>query len=207
MTVTLTAELPLFGEGRLAGVDEAGRGPLAGPVVAAAVVFEEGRPTPGVADSKTLSAARRKHLAGEIRRSALSWSVAWADSAEIDYLNILHASMLAMQRAVLGLRVAPDHVQVDGNRCPRLGHGLRCTVEAIVRGDGKVPAIGAASILAKVTRDEMMMALDTRYPGYAFEQHKGYPTADHLAALDRLGPSPVHRYSFRPVRERAGRTG
>lgn len=206
MSTGLNVELPFFGDGRLAGVDEAGRGPLAGPVVAAAVVFDVGRPTPGVADSKTLSAARRERLAGEIRRDALSWSVAWADPAEIDCLNILQASLLAMQRAVLGLRMAPDHVQVDGNRCPRLGHGLHCTVEAIVRGDGRVAAIGAASILAKVARDKMMKALDKRYPGYDFERHKGYPTADHLAALDRLGPSPVHRYSFRPVSERAGRS-
>jgi ribonuclease HII len=198
------AELPLFGGDRLAGVDEAGRGPLAGPVVAAAVVLDERNVPDGLADSKTLSEAARRRLAADVRRTALGWAVAWADPAEIDRLNILEASMLAMQRAVLGLAVAPDHVQVDGNRCPRLRHGLACTVEAIVRGDGSVASISAASILAKVARDGMMAALEARYPGYGFEQHKGYPTAAHLAALDRLGPSAVHRFSFRPVRLRAG---
>lgn len=199
MTASRVAELPLFGGERLAGVDEAGRGPLAGPVVAAAVVFRDGEAPAGVADSKTLSPAARERLAVEVRGSALCWAVAWADPAEIDRLNILQASLLAMRRAVLGLALVPDHVQVDGNRCPRLGHGLRCTVEAIVRGDGRVAAISAASILAKVARDAMMARMDARYPGYSFERHKGYPTAAHLDALDRLGPCPIHRRSFRPV--------
>lgn len=207
MSVGVTAGLPLFGGERLAGVDEAGRGPLAGPVVAAAVVFEPGTVPAGVADSKKLTARARERIAVEIRRAATTWSVAWADPAEIDRLNILQASMLAMQRAVLGLVVRPGHVQVDGNRCPRLGHGLDCTVEAIVGGDGTIAAIGAASILAKVVRDGMMVEMDERYPGYRFEQHKGYPTAVHLEALGRLGPSPIHRRSFRPVSAaaRAGR--
>jgi ribonuclease HII len=195
----LIGELPLFAGARLAGVDEAGRGPLAGPVVAAAVVFGGEAPPAGLADSKTLAPAARERLAREIRGAALSWAVAWADPAEIDRLNILEASMLAMQRAVLGLGVRPEHVQVDGNRCPRLAHGLGCTVEAIVRGDGRIPSISAASILAKVARDAMMVAMDARYPGYGFDRHKGYPTAEHLAALASLGPCPIHRRSFRPV--------
>jgi ribonuclease HII len=193
------AELPLFAGARPVGVDEAGRGPLAGPVVAAAVVFGSGSVPPGLADSKTLLPDARERLAAEIRRAAVGWAVAWADPAEIDRLNILQASMLAMQRAVLRLGVRPEHVQVDGNRCPRLAHGLRCTVEAIVRGDAKIPAISAASILAKVARDAMMVAMETRYPGYGFDRHKGYPTPEHLMALASLGPSPIHRRSFRPV--------
>jgi ribonuclease HII len=199
VTAGRTVALPLFSGARLAGVDEAGRGPLAGPVVAAAVVLPDGLAPAGLADSKTVAPRARERLAEEIRRAALSWAVAWADPSEIDRLNILQASLLAMQRAVLGLGVSPEHVQVDGNRCPRLGHGLRCTVEAIVRGDGTVPAISAASILAKVERDRMMGQMDARYPGYDFATHKGYPTAAHVEALERLGPSPIHRRSFRPV--------
>ena len=196
-----SSELPLFDATLVAGVDEAGRGPLAGPVVAAAVVFgRSGMPT-GLADSKKLTARARERLALQIRAHAVGWAVAWADPEEIDRLNILQASLLAMQRATLGLRVRPGHVQVDGNQCPRLGHGLRCTVEAIVGGDGTIPEISAASILAKVARDEMMIEMDALYPGYSFEQHKGYPTARHMAALRSLGPSPIHRRSFRPVRQ------
>jgi ribonuclease HII len=199
------AELPLFAGTRPAGVDEAGRGPLAGPVVAAAVVFRPGGVPHGLADSKTLLPDVRERLAAEIRGVALGWAVAWADPAEIDRLNILQASMLAMQRAVLRLGVRPDHVQVDGNCCPRLAHGLRCTVETIVRGDAKIPAISAASILAKVARDAMMVPMETRYPGYGFDRHKGYPTPEHLRALAKLGPSPIHRRSFRPVAASLGR--
>lgn len=195
-----SAELPLFDADLIAGVDEAGRGPLAGPVVAAAVVFGSAGAPDGLADSKKLTARVRERLAVEIRAQAVGWAVAWADPEEIDRLNILQASLLAMQRATLGLRVRPGHVQVDGNQCPRLGHGLRCTVEAIVGGDGTIREISAASILAKVARDGMMVQMDALYPGYCFEQHKGYPTARHLAALRSLGPSPIHRRSFRPVR-------
>lgn len=195
------ARLSLFPDGCWAGVDEAGRGPLAGPVVAAAVILGPGNVPDGLADSKQLSPRRREILAARVRATALAWSVAWADAAEIDALNILGATLLAMRRAVLGLMVSPRHVQVDGNRCPRVA----CTVEAIVRGDSKVAAISAASILAKVARDRCMERLDAVYPGYGFERHKGYPTRSHMDALVSLGPSPVHRRSFRPV-ERAART-
>jgi ribonuclease HII len=194
--------LPIFPAGRCAGVDEAGRGPLAGPVVAAAVVLDPCAIPAGLADSKQLAPDRRERLAVRIRQTALAWSVAWADAAEIDALNILAATMLAMRRAVLGLAPGPQHVQVDGNRCPRLG----CTVEAIVRGDAKVAAISAASILAKVARDRCMERLDAVYPGYGFGRNKGYPTPGHLEALAGLGPCPVHRRSFRPV-EQAARAG
>jgi ribonuclease HII len=189
--------LPLFAPRRMAGVDEAGRGPLAGPVVAAAVILDPQYPIEGLADSKALDPVRREELAGLIRARARAWSIAWADAAEIDALNILEASMLAMRRAVERLAVLPDHVCVDGNRCPRLG--WRYTVEAIVAGDATVPEISAASILAKTWRDAWMERLDARYPGYGFARHKGYPTAEHRAALDRLGPCPVHRRSFGPV--------
>jgi ribonuclease HII len=185
----------------IAGVDEAGRGPLAGPVVAAAVILNPSRPIDGVGDSKALTERQRDVLAVQIREHALAWSVAWADAAEIDTLNILQATFLAMRRALSGLRVAPAHVQVDGNRAPSLiGLGLQCHVETIVKGDAKVAAIGAASILAKTTRDAMLLQLDQIYPGYGLAGHKGYPTAAHCAALAKLGPSAIHRMSFAPVR-------
>jgi ribonuclease HII len=184
----------------VAGVDEAGRGPLAGPVVAAAVILDPARPIAGLADSKALSAERRAALAVAIRGRALAWAVAAASVEEIDALNILNASLLAMERAVAALQPAPRRALVDGNRAPR----LPCEVLTIVRGDASEPAISAASILAKVERDGLMVALETHYPGYGFAQHKGYPTAAHLAALDALGVSPVHRRSFAPVRNRLG---
>lgn len=191
---------PAMGQGlkerRVAGIDEAGRGPLAGPLVAAAVILDPARPIVGLADSKALSAARREALAAEIRERALAWAVGRCEPAEIDRLNILQATLLAMQRAVAGLAIAPEHALFDGNRCPVLA----CSAEAIVKGDAKVPAIGAASILAKVTRDAELVSLDARYPGYGLAGHKGYPTAEHLEALRRLGPSPCHRLSFGPVR-------
>ena len=187
--------------GRLvAGVDEAGRGPLAGPVVAGAVILDPMRPIDGLDDSKKLSPARREALAVEIKLKALAWSVSWADAAEIDSLNILHATMLAMRRAVLGLCVRPQLVEVDGNRLPNLeiGNG-RIQGNAIVGGDALVEAISAASILAKVRRDAIMCEVDQLYPGYGFAQHKGYGTVLHRESLDRLGPCPQHRWSFRPV--------
>lgn len=186
--------------GAVAGVDEAGRGPLAGPVVAAAVILDPQCPVAGLADSKTLSPARRTALAGEIRAMSLAWAVGWADAAEVDALNILQATFLAMRRALLDLAVTPAHVIVDGNRCPDLRDVVHeCTVEAVVRGDATVASVSAASILAKCARDEHMLELDQRYPGYGFSAHKGYPTAAHVEALRRLGPSPVHRLSFAPV--------
>ncbi len=183
------------------GVDEAGRGPLAGPVCAAAVILDPQRPIPGLKDSKKLSAASRIRLADEIRRHALAWSVAWASVAEIDRLNILNASLLAMQRAVEGLSLRPALVLVDGNRCPP----LILPVRAIVRGDDLEPAISAASILAKTERDKEMRRLADIYPQYGFERHAGYPTPEHLAALERHGPCVVHRLSFGPVRRRTQR--
>jgi ribonuclease HII len=186
--------------GPTAGVDEAGRGPLAGPVVAAAVILDPGRPIVGLADSKALTAARREALEVEIRAGSLAWGLGWADAAEVDAINVLQATFLAMRRALAALSRAPAHVIVDGDRCPRLdGLGLDCTIEAVVRGDATVPSVSAASILAKCARDQHMRELDARYPGYGFAGHKGYPTAAHLAALRRLGPSPVHRRSFAPV--------
>jgi len=182
----------------VAGVDEAGRGPLAGPVVAAAVILDPRRPIEGLADSKTLTAARREALAREIRRHASAHAVAQADVAEIDALNILHATMLAMRRAVEALGVAPDEVLVDGNRCP----DVACRVRAIVKGDRDIAAISAASILAKTVRDALLVELDAAYPAYGFAQHKGYPTPEHLAALARHGPCPAHRRSFAPVAQR-----
>jgi ribonuclease HII len=189
--------LALFAAQRVAGVDEAGRGPLAGPVVAAAVILDPAREIPGLADSKALSAMARAALAELIRARSSAWAIAWADAAEIDALNILAASMLAMRRAVDRLAIAPGHVQVDGNCCPRLGRG--CTVEAVVGGDASVPAISAASILAKTWRDAWMERLELRHPGYGFARHKGYPTAQHRAALLQLGPCAAHRRSFAPV--------
>ncbi len=179
----------------VAGVDEAGRGPLAGPVVAAAVILDERQPIAGLADSKKLSAARRDQLYDEIRAKALCCCVAQASVEEIDRLNILQATLLAMQRAVAGLRLKPGLVLVDGNRLPL----LEMRAEAIVKGDAKVAAISAASILAKVTRDRGLELLDQRYPQYGFARHKGYGTAEHLQALRLHGPCPEHRRSFAPV--------
>jgi ribonuclease HII len=182
----------------LCGVDEAGRGPLAGAVFAAAVILDPAHPIAGLADSKKLSEARRDALAIEIRQHALAWSIATASVAEIDQINILQASLLAMSRAVAGLSVRPDKVEVDGNRVPTLT--IAVPVEAIVKGDAKVAAISAASILAKTARDAELVALDAEWPCYGFAQHKGYPTAAHLAALAQFGASPVHRQSFGPVK-------
>jgi ribonuclease HII len=182
---------------RLAGVDEAGRGPLAGPVVAAAVILHPAREICGLADSKKLSEGSRSALARLIMERSSAWAIAWADAAEIDALNILAASLLAMRRAIDRLGVAPECIAVDGNHCPRVGEGT--AIEAVVGGDATVPAISAASILAKTWRDAWMERLDARYPGYGFARHKGYPTRDHQAALARLGPCPAHRRSFGPV--------
>ncbi len=184
---------------RVAGVDEAGRGPLAGDVFAAAVILAPGSMLPGLRDSKKLSAARRETLAEAVRAEALAWSVARASVAEIDALNILQASLLAMRRAVQALAPPPAAVLVDGNRLP----AWEWRAVAVVGGDDLVPAISAASVLAKVARDEEMRRLDERHPGYGFARHKGYPTAAHVAALVRLGASPVHRMSFAPVRAAA----
>jgi ribonuclease HII len=180
----------------VAGVDEAGRGPLAGPVVAAAVVLSAAYSIDGLADSKTLSALRREALAAQVRAHATGWALGMASVEEIDRLNILQATLLAMQRAVQGLAMTPDLVLVDGNRAPRLS----CPVRTVVRGDALVKSISAASILAKVARDAILQHLDGEYPGYGFAIHKGYPTAAHQRALETLGPSPVHRRSFAPVR-------
>ena len=188
-------------DGPIAGVDEAGRGPLAGPVVAAAVILDPLRSVDGLADSKKLSPGRREQLAGEIREKAAAWSVAWADPAEIDAINILWATMLAMRRAIIGLRITPAAVQVDGNRLPNLkfdSHSIRG--EAIVGGDDKVAAISAASIIAKTTRDRIMADLDQLYPAYEFARHKGYGTEAHRQHLQQLGPCEHHRRSFAPVR-------
>ena len=179
----------------VAGVDEAGRGPLAGPVVAAAVILDPGRPIRGLADSKVLTPERREVLADRIRERAIAWSTGQADVGEIDTINILHATMLAMSRAVAALKVLPEEALVDGNRCPP----LECRVRAIIKGDRDVKAISAASIIAKTTRDAMLREFDKLYPVYGFAQHKGYGTPDHLAALDRHGPCPLHRRSFAPV--------
>lgn len=184
----------------VAGVDEAGRGPLAGPVVAAAVILDPATPIAGLADSKKLSAGRRAELAHCIRRDACAWAVGWADAEEIDRLNILVASHLAMRRALAGLAFAPDHVEVDGNRLPNLRFpGYRLTGTAIIGGDATVAAISAASILAKVARDRTMVVLDALYPEYGFAKHKGYPTQAHRERLSRHGPCPQHRRSFRPL--------
>ena len=187
-------------EGLTAGVDEAGRGPLAGPVVGAAVILDPGRPIDGLADSKALSPARRDVLSVEIRARSLAWGLGWADAAEVDAINVLQATFLAMRRALVSLHTAPAHVIVDGDRCPPLGGlVLDCSIEAVIGGDVTVPSVSAASILAKCARDEFMRGLDACYPGYGFAGHKGYPTAAHVAALRRLGPSPVHRRTFGPV--------
>ncbi len=184
------------GVGLVAGVDEAGRGPLAGPVFAAAVILDPDAQIEGLADSKRLSAGRRADLDHEIRERALSFAVARVGATVIDAINILQATMQAMREAVGGLDPSPDEVLVDGNRCPTLS----CPARAVVRGDVSVAAISAASILAKVARDREMMEMDRRYPEYGFARHKGYGTRAHRAALARLGPSPIHRTSFAPVR-------
>ena len=180
----------------IAGVDEVGRGPLAGDVVAAAVILDPARPIEGLRDSKKLSESRREALAELIRQRATAWAVGRASVAEIDELNILQASLLAMERAVAALSPQPGYVLVDGNRLPRWAYPS----EPVVKGDDRVPAIAAASILAKVQRDGELIALEQAYPGYGFAAHKGYPTAAHLEALRTLGVTPVHRRSYAPVR-------
>jgi ribonuclease HII len=180
----------------IAGVDEAGRGPLAGPVVAAAVILDISRPIVGLADSKILSERKRDALFNEIKENALSWAIALATVEEIDELNILQATLLAMQRAVNGLAIQPDQVLVDGNQLPKLS----MPAQAIIKGDSKVQEISAASILAKVERDRLMVNLDKEYPEFTFRQHKGYGTKQHLNEIDKLGISPIHRKSFNPIK-------
>ena len=197
----LAVTRPRLAGRRTAGVDEAGRGPLAGPVVAAAVILNPSRPIPGLRDSKQLSAQDRERLAARVRSKASAWAIGWADAAEVDVLNILEASLLAMRRAILGLAIAPGRVCVDGNRCPgQLMLGLTCEFEAIIGGDETVREISAASILAKTARDAFMTRVARLYPDYGFERHKGYPTEDHLARLARVGPCRLHRQSFSPLR-------
>ena len=181
--------------GLVCGIDEAGRGPLAGPVVAAAVILDSARPIPGLNDSKKLSEKKRLVLAEMIRERAIAWAVAEASVEELDRINILQASLLAMQRAVAGLTVRPTSALVDGNRCPKLD----IPAEAIIQGDGKIASIAAASILAKTVRDAGMRLLHAQYPQYGFDRHMGYPTAAHFKALEEHGASPVHRRSFGPV--------
>jgi len=178
-----------------AGVDEAGRGPLAGPVIAAAVILNPQKLIAGLADSKMLTEKKREALFPLIQEYALAWAIGRAEVEEIEQLNIFHASLLAMQRAVLALSIMPEHALFDGTHCPK----LPCSVQAIIKGDQKIPAISAASILAKVTRDREMRILDQQYPGYGFAVHKGYGTAAHRQALERLGPCPQHRPSFKGV--------
>ena len=186
----------------VAGVDEVGRGPLAGPVIAAAVILDPARPIEGLKDSKRLSPAQRSRLAHQIRLRASAFALGFADHREIDQINILEASLLAMQRAVLRLKLQPQRVIVDGNQVPRFSATpQRYIVEARIRGDQTVPSISAASILAKVCRDRLMCRWDRRYPGYAFASNKGYPTAVHMDGLKRLGPCQIHRRSFAPVRK------
>ena len=180
----------------MCGVDEAGRGPLAGPVYAAAVILDPARPIQGLKDSKQLSESKREFLEKKIIEQAHSYSVAFATVEEIDRLNILQATMLAMQRAVAGLQIRPDEAWIDGNRCPKLA----CRARAIVQGDRLHPVISAASILAKTARDAEMRRIHERYPQYSFDRHKGYPTPEHLELLERHGPSAIHRRSFAPVR-------
>ncbi|XYQ57124.1 ribonuclease HII [Pectobacterium carotovorum] len=184
----------------IAGVDEVGRGPLVGAVVTAAVILDPTRPIVGLADSKQLSEKRRLSLYDEIKEKALAWSLGRAEPEEIDQLNILHATMLAMQRAVAGLAIVPDFVLIDGNRCP----ALPMSAQAVVKGDSRVAEISAASIMAKVTRDREMVELDQRFPAYGFAQHKGYPTAFHLEKLAVLGATEFHRRSFAPVKRALG---
>lgn len=180
-----------------AGVDEVGRGPLIGAVIAAAVILDPARPIMGLTDSKKLSERKRELLAEQIKSNALAWAIGRAEPEEIDQINILQASLLAMQRAVEQLKIQPDFAWIDGNKCPR----LKMPCEAVVKGDLKVPCISAASIIAKVARDNEMVELDRLYPGYGIADHKGYPTAVHLAALEKLGATPLHRRSFGPVKK------
>jgi ribonuclease HII len=180
----------------VAGVDEVGRGPLAGPVVTAAVILDPARPIAGLADSKKLSEKRREEIAEEIKEKALAWAIGRAEVEEIDQINILQATMQAMSRAVQYLSVQPDFVLIDGNRCPE----LTCPSEAVIKGDENVEEISAASILAKVTRDAEMKEMDKMYPGYGLARHKGYPTKVHIEALSELGITPIHRRSFGPVK-------
>lgn len=180
----------------IAGVDEVGRGPLAGPVVTAAVILDPDNPITGLADSKKLSEKRREEIADEIREKALAWAIGRAEVDEIDNINILQATLQAMSRAVAYLSIQPDFVLVDGNRCPELS----CPAEAVIKGDENVEEISAASILAKVTRDSEMVEMDKKYPGYGLARHKGYPTRVHIEALSKLGVTPIHRRSFGPVK-------
>ncbi|MGB5517697.1 MAG: ribonuclease HII [Gammaproteobacteria bacterium] len=196
MNTIFQDELPVV-DGLLAGVDEAGRGPLVGNVVAAAVILDNNKPIDGLADSKKLSAKRREQLAEQIRDYAIAWRVISIDAATIDRINILQATLLAMKQAVEQLNITPDHVFIDGNRCPRID----VPATAIVKGDQRVAEISAASILAKVERDAQMQVLHEAYPQYGFDKHKGYPTKAHVEALAQHGPCPQHRISFRPVRE------
>lgn len=188
----------IAGQVLIAGVDEVGRGPLAGPVVAAAVILPHDHSIEGLADSKKLSEKRREELAKEIKAQALSWALGRAEVHEIDDINIFHASLLAMQRAVEDLSHKPDKALIDGKFCPELD----CETEAIIKGDASEPVISAASIIAKVARDHEMIALDSVFPGYGFARHKGYPTKAHLTALDELGVLDIHRRSYAPVKAR-----
>lgn len=188
---------PLWTTDLVAGVDEAGRGPLAGPVCAAAVILDPNQLIEGLNDSKKLTAKKREALAPLIKARALAWCIAWADVSEIDSLNILQATMLAMTRAVEGLQVKPELILVDGNRTPK---NLPAPASAVVKGDAKVAAIAAASILAKTARDAKMVALDAAYPGYGFAKHAGYGTAQHIEAIRTLGITPEHRRTFEPVK-------
>ncbi len=184
----------------IAGVDEVGRGPLAGPVVAAAVILDPDRPIEGLADSKKLTEKRRERLSELILERALAWSIARAEVEEIDRINILQASLLAMQRAVQALDPQAEFALIDGNRCPQLA----CPSQAVVKGDSRVAAISAASIIAKVARDREMVAMDEQYPGYGLAKHKGYPSKLHMEALQTLGVTPIHRRSYAPVRRALG---
>ncbi len=181
----------------MAGVDEVGRGPLAGPVIAAAVILDPEQPIQGLMDSKKISGEKRNLLALEIQKKSIAWAVGRAEHDEIDSINILQASLLAMKRAIESLAIDPELVLVDGIHCP----DISCKVDAIINGDNKIPAISAASIIAKVARDNEMIALDSQYPGYGFSQHKGYPTKMHIEALKKLGVSIIHRRSFAPVKK------
>ena len=196
--MTLLDRITIPGTGIYAGIDEAGRGPLAGPVIAAAVIFGPATKIEGLRDSKLLSEKSRTMIAVEIRERSLNWATGRAETWEIDAMNILQASLLAMQRAVESLDIAPEFALVDGPHCP----GLTCPVEGVIKGDRRVNAISAASIIAKVTRDEEMAAMDAKYPGYGFARHKGYPTREHIRALEELGPCDIHRLSFGPVKLR-----
>jgi len=200
MVINLQEELPAV-EGMLAGVDEAGRGPLVGNVVAAAVILDAEKPIDGLTDSKKLSAKRREQLAKQIRERAITWSVISIDAAEIDRINILQATLLAMKQSVEHLTVVPEHVFIDGNRCP----DINVPATAVVKGDARVAEISAASILAKVERDAQMLVLHETWPQYGFDKHKGYPTKAHFEALAEHGPCPEHRRSYGPVRRAVAR--